>query len=214
MLKKCHFIGIGGIGMSGLAKIALSQKVEVTGSDISSTYVTEGLEKAGAKVFIGQSLKNISPDMTVIFSTDIKKDNPEYKAAIDLKCPLLHRSDFLLHLMKNYKTLAVAGTHGKTTTTALLTSVLINAKVDPAFAVGGILPELQANAGHGEGDYFVAEVDESDGTFLKYNPFGAIVTNIDNDHLDHYKTIQNLNEAFHSFINKVSSSEHFFLVRE
>lgn len=183
MNQKCHFIGIGGIGMSGLARILLSKKITVSGSDITTNYVTEGLIKEGAKVFLGQSEKNISPDMTIIYSSDIKKDNPEYLAAVNLKCKMLHRADLLAELMRDYKALAIAGTHGKTTTTSLLITVLKEAGFDPAYAVGGVIPHLQSNAGHGEGSYFVAEADESDGSFLKYSPYGAIVTNIDNDQL-------------------------------
>lgn len=210
MTTKCHFIGIGGIGMSGLARILLKQNIQVSGSDISSNYVTEGLVKAGAKVFVGHSPDNISPEMTVIYSTDIKKDNPEFQAALSMKCPMLHRSDLLLQLMHGYKTLAIAGTHGKTTTTALLTAVLSEADFDPCFAVGGILPNLQVNAGYGKGEYFVAEADESDGSFLKYSPWGAIVTNIDTDHMDYYKSDDKLKEAFKDFIGKVESSQNLF----
>src|SRR5262249_20531825 len=144
------------------------------------------------------------------YSSDIKKDNPEYQAALSLKCTMMHRSDLLLQLMHEYKTLAVAGTHGKTTTTALLTSVLAEAGFDPCFAVGGILPNIQVNPGYGKGEYFVAEADESDGTFLKYHSWGAIVTNIDNDHMDYYKSEPVLKEAFNTFLHKVSSQELLF----
>jgi UDP-N-acetylmuramate--alanine ligase len=210
MSQKCHFIGIGGIGMSGLARIMLSKEMEVSGSDLATTYITEGLSKQGAKVFLGQSENHITKDMTVVYSTDIKKDNPEYRAALELKCPMLHRSDLLLELMRSYRTLSVTGTHGKTTTSSLLTTVLIKAGVEPSFAVGGIIPEYQTNAGHGNGKYFVAEADESDGTFLKYNSYGAIVTNIDLDHMNHFSTEENLIQAFKAFISQVESPEHLF----
>lgn len=208
--QKCHFIGIGGIGMSGLARILLSKNSEVSGSDLATTYVTEGLVQAGAKISFEHSPQNVSPDMTVIYTSDIKQDNPEYQAALKLKCAMLHRSDLLVELMRDYKTLAVAGTHGKTTTTALLTAVLFEGKFDPAYAVGGMLPQFQANGGYGTGDYFVAEADESDGTFLKYSPYGAIVTNIDNDHMDYYKSDANLESAFQMFFAKVESPTHLF----
>lgn len=204
-MERYHFIGIGGIGMSGLARILLSRKVTVTGSDLASSYVTEGLKEAGAKVFLGQASNNISSDMTVVYSTDIKKSNPEYQEAIRLHCPMLHRSDLLLRLMDGYKTIAIAGTHGKTTTSALMTTVLKAAEMDPAFAVGGILQQFHSNAGHGDGEYFVAEADESDGTFLKYHPHGAIITNIDRDHMDHFGSEQALCEAFNQFARQVQS---------
>lgn len=210
MTEKCHFIGIGGIGMSGLARILLTKKVPVSGSDLASSYVTEGLTKAGAEVFIGHSAQYVTPSTTVVYSTDIKKDNPEYQAALKLKCPMLHRSDLLSQLMVGYKTLAVAGTHGKTTTTALLTSVLAAQGLDPSYAVGGVIKQWQSNAGHGEGDFFVAEADESDGTFLKYKPYGAIITNIDLDHMNHFGTEACLTDAFRQFASQVESSEHFF----
>lgn len=210
MTRKCHFIGIGGIGMSGLARILLSKKEHVSGSDLASNYVTEGLIKAGAKIFVGHSPQNISSDMTVIYTSDIKHDNPEFRAAQSMECTMLHRSDLLVQLMKGYNTLAVAGTHGKTTTTALLTAVLMEGGLDPSFAVGGMLPQFHANAGHGTGEYFVAEADESDGTFLKYNPWGAIVTNIDDDHMDYYKTSENLDNAFKTYMEKVSSNRLFW----
>lgn len=206
-MKQYHFIGIGGIGMSGLARILLGQKAIVTGSDLANSYVTEGLSRVGAKVFIGHSADYISPEATVIYGSDIKNDNPEYQAAVKLKCPLLHRADLLLLLAKDYKTLAVTGTHGKTTTTALLTTVLKEAGLDPSYAVGGVLPQYQSNADHGKGEYFVAESDESDGTFLRYNPFGAIVTNIDFDHMNHFKTEQALVSAFHQFCRQVTNPE-------
>lgn len=210
MIQRCHFIGIGGIGMSGLARILLSKNVQVSGSDLSSNYVTESLINAGATVFVGHSSKNITPEMTVVYSSDIKNENPEFQEALNLKCTLLHRSDLMLLLMSDYKTLAVAGTHGKTTTTALLTTVLMEGHLDPTFAVGGIMPHLKVNSGYGKGEYFVAEVDESDGSFLKYNPWGAIVTNIDVDHMDYFKTENKLKEDFNLFLHKVFSTEHLF----
>lgn len=214
MSQKCHFIGIGGIGMSGLARLLLSRNVPVSGSDLASSYVTEGLIQAGAKIYFGHSAQHISRDMKVIYTSDIKQDNPEFQAAKDLNCTLLHRSELLVELMKGYKTLAIAGTHGKTTTTALLTHVLKEANLDPSFAVGGVLPQLQVNAGQGHGDYFVVEADESDGTFLKYQPWGAIVTNIDLDHLDHFKSESALITAFGAFMAKVATPELLFWCKD
>jgi UDP-N-acetylmuramate--alanine ligase len=210
MIQKCHFIGIGGIGMSGLARILLRKKVHVSGSDLSSNYVTDSLIAEGAKVFVGHASKNITPEMTVIYSSDIKNDNLEFQEALNLKCPLLHRSDLMQQLMSDYKALVVAGTHGKTTTTGLLINVLMEGHLDPTFAVGGVLPNFKANSGFGKGEYFIAEADESDGTFLKYTPWGGIITNIDNDHMEHFLTENNLDQAFNHFFKKFTSVDHLF----
>lgn len=210
MSQKYHFIGIGGIGMSGLARILLSKNVSVTGSDLVTSHVTEKLIQEGAKVFIGHSAQYIPQDAHVVYNTDIKQDNPEYQAAITRKIPLLHRSDLLRELMQGYKSISVTGTHGKTTTTALLTTVLIKAGMSPSYAVGGIVTQLRSNAGYGNGTYFVAEADESDGTFLKYHSHGAIVTNIDFDHMNYFKTESNLISSFSQFINQVQNPEYLF----
>lgn len=211
MTQDCyHFIGIGGIGMSGLARILLSQQARVSGSDIASNYVIDGLREAGATISIGHASDNVPPGACVVYSSDIKKENPEYQHAIKTGYPLLHRSDLLALLAKPKKTLAVAGTHGKTTTTSLLTTVALERKLDPSFAIGGILPQVQVNARGGKGDFFILEADESDGTFLKYSPFGAIITNIDNDHLNHYGSMESLVEAFKLFGNKVEATDYLF----
>lgn len=200
--------------MSGLARILLEKKVEVTGSDIASSHVTEGLVRKGAKVTIGHSAQAISPDMTVVYSSGINKKNLEYQAALKMKCPIMHRSDLLHHLIKGEKALAVAGSHGKTTTAALLSWVLSHAGLDPSFAVGGEIPQFHSNANHGKGGYFVLEADESDGTFLKYHPYGAIVTNIGLDHLDHYGTAYELMKSFRKFMSQVQSTKHLFWCAE
>lgn len=209
-LNKVHFIGIGGAGMSGLARILLSKKIKVSGSDISSSYITQGLAKVGARITLTHDRANIQPDMTVVYNTDIKPDNVEFTEALRLQCPLLHRSDLLQQLMKDYKLLAITGTHGKTTTSALLTSVLKFAQRSPSFAIGGILPQYETNAEAGDGEFFVAEACESDGTFLKYSPYAAIITNIDNDHISFYETQENLIEAFGKFIAKVKNKDFLF----
>ncbi|HEY4832075.1 MAG TPA: UDP-N-acetylmuramate--L-alanine ligase, partial [Waddliaceae bacterium] len=156
-----------------------------------------------AKVFFGHSDKHIIPDMTVIYNSDIKNENPEYQAARKYQCRLLHRSDLLIEIMSASKAITIAGTHGKTTTSALVTAILMKAGLDPSYAVGGIMKGLDAHAQEGKGEFFVAEADESDGTFLKYSPWASIVTNIDNDHLDYYKSEEGLNQAFQMFLNKV-----------
>lgn len=208
LIDKCHFIGIGGIGMSGLAKILLNHNCKVSGSDVASGHVTDSLARLGAEIFIGHDFQHIKPNMTVIYGSDIKADNPEYQAALHLKCKILHRSDLLSILMSGYRTLAVAGTHGKTTTSALLTWVLKDCGLDPSYAIGGILSRLQSNADKGQGPYFVAEADESDGTFLKYAPFGGIVTNIDLDHMGHFGTEEVLVKSFKTFMLNFSAPEH------
>lgn len=215
-MNKCHFIGIGGSGMSGLARLVIGQKIAVSGSDIASSVVTDSLSEDGAQIFIGHSAHNIHPDMTVIYTTDIKKDNPEYQAAIQLKCPMLHRSELLQKLMEKSHSLAVAGTHGKTTTASLLAWTLASCGQTPAYAIGGIIPQLYcalsipSNSGQGAGKYFVAEACESDGSFLNYAPYGAIVTNIDFDHMDYYRTEEALVDGFKNFMEKVHSKKYLF----
>lgn len=204
-----HFIGIGGIGMSALAKVLLERNEKVTGSDLSLSATVEELKKQGAVINIGQTQEAIDPNAIVVYSTDIKKDNPEYKRASELKCQMLHRSELLHALTKGYQPLCVAGTHGKTTTTSLLLTVLLHAGKDPSFAVGGMVPGL-SNGKTGKGEYFVLEADESDGSFLNYHPFGAIVTNIEPEHMNHYKTLERLEEAFKTFIGKVNSKKNLF----
>jgi UDP-N-acetylmuramate--alanine ligase len=196
-----HFIGIGGIGMSGLAKMLLEQKQKVSGSDIASSVLTDTLIDKGATIYIGHAKEHVPDDATVIYSSDISQDNPELVAAIDKKCRLLHRSDLLVTLMQNHSVIAIAGTHGKTTTTALLTHVLQSAGFDPSFAVGGHMHGVQTNAAFGKGMHFVAEADESDGSFLKYSYDYAIVTNIDTDHLAHFGNWETLVEAFRKFMH-------------
>ena len=209
-LQKCHFIGIGGIGMSALAEILLSRNAKVSGSDQAKNAMTSLLSKKGADIVIGHSAIHIEPKSTVIFSSSVNANNLEYKAAVELQCKIMHRSCLLKDLMEGYRSLVVTGTHGKTTTTALLVKVLMMAKLDPSFAVGGISLDLKTNGYHGTGEYFVAEADESDGTFLKYLPFGAILTNIDFDHMDHFKTKENLIHSFETFCLGVTSEDHFF----
>lgn len=213
--RKCHFIGVGGIGMSGLARI-LAQKaddqkaIEVSGSDIHVHAITEQLKEEGVKIFQGHDKSQIAPNMTVVYSTDIKKDNVEYQAALQLKCPLWHRSQLLACLMQEKKGLCVAGMHGKTTTSSLLTSVLLEAELDPTYIIGGIMTQTKTNSNLGQGEYLVAEADESDGTFLNYFPYGAIITNIDRDHMDFYGSEKKVLSAFQTFLSQVSSSQHLF----
>ncbi|MBS0615830.1 MAG: UDP-N-acetylmuramate--L-alanine ligase [Verrucomicrobia bacterium] len=204
-MKHYHFIGIGGIGMSALARILLDRGVKVQGSDLSRSALVMDLEKEGATIFSEHKQEFLGSAEAVVYSTDVKVSNPEFASAKEKQLPLLHRSELLAQLMQGSKSLLVAGTHGKTTTTSLLAHVLCHAGLDPSFAVGGIVQSLGTNGRHGNGAYFVAEADESDGSFLSYDPFAAIVTNIDLDHLDHWKTEETLIEGFQKFIQKVSS---------
>jgi UDP-N-acetylmuramate--alanine ligase len=207
MSERFHFIGIGGIGMSGLARILLEQNIDVSGSDIAASPITEAL---GAKMAIGHNSSNVSPSMTVVYSSGIPRDNPEYQAAVNLKCVMLHRSDLLFRLMQGYKTLAITGTHGKTTTSSLLSWVLSDCGLDPSFAVGGMISQFQSNGRHGKGEHFVAEADESDGSFLRYTPYGAIVTNIGLDHMNHYLSEEALTDAFKKFMSQVENTRLLF----
>jgi UDP-N-acetylmuramate--alanine ligase len=207
---KYHLVGIGGIGMSGLAHILLEQKAAVSGSDAAMNDRIEQLQKKGARITLGHEASNVPVDAALVYSTDIPEHNCELEFARKLKMPILHRSDLLKVLMKGYYPLLVAGTHGKTTTASLLTSVLLKMGCDPSYAIGGELAASGLNASCGIGNYFVAEADESDGTFLKYDPYGAIITNVDNDHMNHYHTQDNLCDAFQTFGKKAAVKELLF----
>ena len=211
MEKSYHFIGIGGIGMSALAQIALLKNYRVSGSDIEINARVESLVKAGAYVRKGHSEDHIKANMIVIYSSDIKKSNPEYQAALEKGCQIMHRADLLAEFIRDKKSLAIAGTHGKTTTSALLSTVVEEALLDPTYAIGGVLIATDSNSRAGYSDYFILEADESDQTFLKYHPYGAILTNIDHDHLINYENDFNqLLAAFKKFIDQIASSSHFF----
>lgn len=206
-----HFIGLGGIGMSALARILLQRGSAVKGSDLRSNAVLLELEKEGAKVHIGHSKESLQGDETVVYSTDIKEDNVEWILAKEKKLPMLHRSDLLSELMKGKKSLLVSGTHGKTTTTALLAAVLLESGLDPSFVIGGLIRSLNTNGRSGSGEHFIAEADESDGSFLKTLSFAAILTNLENDHLDYWGSTRDLDLAFQQFIDQ---TEHLFWCRD
>lgn len=198
-----HLIGIGGTGMRPLAEIAFESGYEVTGSDQSLSLNVERLLSRKIPVVIGHSETNLPPKpCQIVISSAVKADNPELKAAQDRGYTILHRSDLLLELMKDKKAICVSGTHGKTSTTAMLAYMLHALELDPSAAIGGELVGLEQSSFFGDGEYFVAECDESDGTFLKYDPFISIITNIDLDHLDHYGDIEGLKEAFLAFSNR------------
>jgi UDP-N-acetylmuramate--alanine ligase len=204
-----HFIGLGGIGMSALARILLQRGATVQGSDLASSCLLEELRQEGASVRIGHT-GELSNATQVVYSTAVQDENADLVSAKKWSLPVFHRSDLLHFLMKGRHPLLVTGTHGKTTTTALLASVLIEAGLDPTFVIGGIDQKLKTNARAGMGAYFVAEADESDGSFLKTPSFGAIVTNLENDHLDFWSDVQHLDAAFKEFFDKSLHPKHLF----
>jgi UDP-N-acetylmuramate--alanine ligase len=214
MTKHYHFIGIGGIGMSALAHILLERGYQVSGSDLTQNYLTEKLARKGAHIFQGHAPDQVPDQGWVIYSTDISDTNPELREAQRKQLVLLHRSDLLKQLVEQSCLLAVTGTHGKTTTSALLAHALLSNGLDISFAVGGVLIGPEANARHGTSPYFVIEADESDGTFLKYSYTGAIVTNIDNDHLAHFGSWEKLQRAFLQFLEKAPERDLLFYCQD
>ncbi len=208
--KHIHFIGIGGIGMSGIAAILSGQGYVISGSDIKETAVTRKLAGKGIKIFAGHNADYLCDAEIVVYSSAIKDDNPELCAAKERGLILMHRSQALAELMQGKTCIAVSGAHGKTTTTALTGHLLRHAGFKPTLAVGGIVHNLGDNACLGESDYFVAEADESDGTFLYYRPTYSIVTNIDREHLDYYKSWQDILEAYEEFISHTKDGGALF----
>jgi UDP-N-acetylmuramate--alanine ligase len=208
--EKYHFIGLGGIGMSALARVLLAQGKHVQGSDLRSSLLLEELEKEGALVRIGHKAEALGPASVAVYSSDVPIDNVELVRAKELKLQILHRSELLHALMQKKKPLLVTGTHGKTTVTALLASVLDAGGLEPSFVVGGIHRQWNTNGRSRCGEFFVAEADESDHSFVKTPAFGAIVTNLENDHLNYWKTPKCLGAAFQVFFEQSISSEHVF----
>ncbi len=204
--QKYHLIAIGGIGMSALARILLQKGISITGSDTHGNDATKELELSGAKIFLGHAPSHVPEDATVVYSTAIQNDNPELCKAKERGQALIHRSALLNELMQGHAPLLIGGTHGKTTTSALLTHVLMRAGLFPSFAIGGVAHSLGVNGRFGRGPYFVAEACESDGSFLQYPAYGAIVTNIGTDHLDFWKSTSALEEGFRRFASAVRSS--------
>ncbi len=205
MKEKYHFIAIGGIGMSGLAKYLLENGYEVSGSDICESKYLDKLRKLGATVFLGHDENNMPDDCIVVASSAIKEDNPEVQKAKRLGLPFYHRSDVLAKLSKLGKFfLGYSGTHGKTTTSGLSSYVLEKAGLKPSYVVGGILPDIGTNAHSQDGKIFCAELDESDGTIVKYSPDIVVVNNLEADHLDFYKNgLQSIIETFNKFLSNL-----------
>ncbi|MGD1909158.1 MAG: UDP-N-acetylmuramate--L-alanine ligase [Leptolyngbyaceae cyanobacterium] len=212
--KPFHFVGIGGIGMSALAYILTKRGLPVSGSDLRLSHITQRLQDAGVHIFWSQVAENLaffedaypgsSPDSIdrlpqVICSTAINENNPEYRAAQKLGCPIFHRSDVLAGLMGQYQSIAVAGTHGKTTTSSMVSCALLEAGVDPTVVIGGEVAAWEGNARLGLSDWLVAEADESDGSLLKFSPAVGVVTNIELDHIDHYQTLESVVATFRQF---------------
>jgi UDP-N-acetylmuramate--alanine ligase len=203
--KRVHFIGIGGAGMSGLARISLSHGIKVSGSDAKDSNVVVALTALGAVVTVGHQAENVDEADLVVFSTAISESNPERLRAIELGIPLIARATALALLMSESKSIAVAGTHGKTTTSSMLTVALQATGADPSFAIGGTITASGSNAHRGTGEFFVAEADESDGSFIAYHPYGAIITNIEFDHVDYFADENAVFEVFSEFITTISS---------
>ncbi len=197
--KRVHFIGIGGSGMSGLARIALADGIRVSGSDAKDSSVLSALKALGAEVFTSHEARHIDGADLVVYSTAISSTNPEIVRALELSIPILTRAKALSLLMSEDRAIAVAGTHGKTTTSSMATVAFQACGVDPSFAIGGILTASGSNAHRGSGDFFIAEADESDGSFIEYHPSAAIVTNIEHDHVDFFATPQAVTDAFADF---------------
>ena len=197
--KRVHFIGIGGAGMSGLARIALSHGITVSGSDAKDSSVVTALAALGATVSTTHKGENVDGSDLVVYSNAISESNSERVRANELKLPILTRAGALSVLMSESKSVAIAGTHGKTTTSSMLAVALQACGADPSFAIGGTITASGSNAHRGTGEIFVAEADESDGSFIEYHPFAAIVTNIEHDHVDFFETPEAVAQAFRDF---------------
>jgi UDP-N-acetylmuramate--alanine ligase len=203
-VKRFHFVGIGGIGMSGIAQILLEMNYEVSGSDIRRNKNTQLLEKKGARIYIGHSPENLDRRVqVVVYSSAVSEDNPEIIKARKLGIPVIPRGEMLAELFKLREGIAVSGSHGKTTTTSMIAHILEESGFDPTVIIGGILHRLGSNAKLGRGDLLVSEADESDGSFLKLSPAVAVITNIDLEHLDYYKNLQDIIDAFSKFAGSV-----------
>ena len=202
-IKHVHFVGIGGIGMSGIAEVLLNLGYKVTGSDLRATPITARLEECGATIYPRHVAENVLGAHVVVTSSAVRPDNPEIREAERRKIPVIPRAEMLAELARLKYSITVAGTHGKTTTTSMIAAILDRAGLDPTVVVGGLLNTIGSNAHLGKGDFIVLEADESDRSFLLLSPTIAVVTNIEADHLDHYRDLEDIQAAFLSFINKV-----------
>ncbi|SKA69662.1 UDP-N-acetylmuramate--L-alanine ligase [Desulfobaculum bizertense] len=202
-IRKIHMVGIGGTGMNGIAEVLLSLGYEVSGSDLSSSPVTERLQSLGATVFQGHAAGHVGDADVLVKSTAVREDNPEVMEAREHRIPVIPRAEMLAELMRLRQGIAVAGTHGKTTTTSLLATIFTEAKLDPTVIIGGRLNAFGTNALLGKGEFLIAEADESDGSFLCLSPIMTVVTNVDLDHLDFYDDMDQIRETFINFMNRV-----------
>lgn len=202
-IQHIHFVGIGGIGMSGIAEVLLNLGYHISGSDIKETEVTRRLQALGCEISYGHRKENVREVDVVVISSAIRQGNPEVEAAEQRLIPVIPRAEMLAELMRMKIGIAIAGTHGKTTTTSLIATVLAAGGLDPTVVIGGRLNSIGSNARLGQGDFLVAEADESDGSFLKLMPTIAVVTNIDPEHLDYYRGIDEIKETFLSFLNRI-----------
>jgi len=202
-IRRVHFVGIGGSGMSGIAEVLLNLGYRVSGSDLVESDTTLRLQRLGAEVVMGHRSENLRDADVVVISSAVRKDNPEVIAAHERIIPVIPRAEMLAELMRMKYGVAIAGTHGKTTTTSMIATVLAHGGLDPTAVIGGKLNSFGSNAKLGQGELLVAEADESDGSFLKLSPTIAVVTNIDPEHLDHYRNLEEIQKAFLEFINKV-----------
>jgi len=202
-VQRVHFVGIGGIGMSGIAELLLNLGYGVSGSDIRKSPVTDRLAELGGRIHIGHAADNVALANVVVVSSAVRQDNVEVIEAKKRQIPVIPRGEMLAELMRLKYSIAIAGAHGKTSTTSMIATVLVQAGYDPTAIIGGRLNALGSNAKLGSGEFIVAEADESDGSFLKLSPTIAIVTNIDREHLDHYGDFAALQDAFVAFVNKV-----------
>jgi len=202
-IRNVHFVGIGGIGMSGIAEVLLNLGYRISGSDMKETEVTRRLQALGCEMDYGHRRENVKEADVLVVSSAIRPNNPEIKVAEERLIPIIPRAEMLAELMRMKVGIAIAGTHGKTTTTSLIATVLGAAGLDPTVVIGGRLNSIGSNAKLGQGEFLVAEADESDGSFLKLMPTIAVVTNIDPEHLDYYKGIEEIKEAFLHFLNKI-----------
>lgn len=203
-IKCLHFVGIGGTGMNGIAEVLLTLGYQISGSDLAENAATKRLKKLGATIFVGQHAENVQNADAIVVSTAVKNDNPEVVAARAARLPIIRRAEMLAELMRFRFGIAIAGTHGKTTTTSLVTSILAEANLDPTYVIGGLLNSSGTNAQLGESEYFVAEADESDASFLYLQPMISIVTNVDIDHMETYQDdVQKLHQTFIDFLHRL-----------
>jgi UDP-N-acetylmuramate--alanine ligase len=198
-----HFVGIGGIGMSGIAELLLNLGYTVSGSDLKASDITERLQLLGAKIRVGHAAEHVEGADVVVTSSAVNEQNPEVQATRQAGIPLIPRAEMLAELMRLKYSVAVAGAHGKTTTTSIVAAVLAAGGLDPTVVIGGKLKSIGSNALLGQGDFIVAEADESDGSFLRMSPTIAVVTNIDREHLDYYKGLEDIKSAFLNFVHRI-----------